>query len=126
MAPNPRPAGQPTPEALARLRSAVSETRAQTQAREIATPSRSAGGEKRGFGINSLINRMTGAGSEEAPAPHTADRRASEASPPQRPLRPQMAATTPNPTPRVRPENPVVSDDQDRVEIPAFLRRQAN
>lgn len=126
VAPKPRPAGQPTPEALARLRSAVSETRAQTQARDIATPSRSAGGEKRGFGINSLINRMTGAGSEEAPAPHTADRRASEASPPQRPLRPQMAATTPNPTPRVRPENPVVSDDQDRVEIPAFLRRQAN
>ena len=126
VAPKPRPAGQPTPEALARLRSAVSETRAQTQARDIATPSRSAGGEKRGFGINSLINRMTGAGSEEAPAPHTADRRASEASPPQRPLRPQVAATTPNPTPRVRPENPVVSDDQDRVEIPAFLRRQAN
>ena len=126
VAPKPRPAGQPTPEALARLRSAVSETRAQTQARDIATPSRAAGGEKRGFGINSLINRMTGAGSEEAPAPHTADRRASEASPPQRPLRPQVAATTPNPTPRVRPENPVVSDDQDRVEIPAFLRRQAN
>ena len=126
VAPKPRPAGQPTPEALARLRSAVSETRAQTQARDIATPSRAAGGEKRGFGINSLINRMTGAGSEEAPAPHTADRRASETSPPQRPLRPQVAATTPNPTPRVRPENPVASDDQDRVEIPAFLRRQAN
>ena len=126
VAPKPRPAGQPTPEALARLRSAVSETRAQTQARDIATPSRSAGGERRGFGINSLINRMTGAGSDEAPAAQTAEVRAADPSTPPRPPRPQIASSASNPTPRVRPENPVASDDQDRVEIPAFLRRQAN
>ena len=87
---------------------------------------RAAGGERRGFGINSLINRMTGAGSEEAPSVRTADPRASEATRPPRPLRAQVAATTPNPASRVRPEHSAEGDDHDRVEIPAFLRRQAN
>ena len=93
VAPKARPAGQPSPEALARLRSAVSETRAQTQASDISTPSRAAGGEKRGFGINSLINRMTGQqGAEEAPAarqaPRPADPRVAEPTPAPRPVRP--------------------------------------
>ncbi|MFT5060575.1 MAG: cell division protein FtsZ [Polaromonas sp.] len=131
VAPKGRPAGQPSAEALARLRSAVSETRAQTQAHDISTPSRSAGGEKRGFGINSLINRMTGQqGQEEAPAARQparpADPRAADPAAVARPVRPQVAVSTPNPAPRVRPEAPLASDDQDRVEIPAFLRRQAN
>ena len=127
VAPKGRPAGQPSAEALARLRSAVSETRAQTQASDISTPSRAAGGEKRGFGINSLINRMTGQqGQEEAPAVRPTDPRAMEPAPAPRPVRPQVAVSTPNPAPRVRPEASLASDDQDRVEIPAFLRRQAN
>ena len=127
IAPKGRPAGQPSAEALARLRSAVSETRAQTQASDISTPSRAAGGEKRGFGINSLINRMTGQqGHEEAPAARPTDPRAMEPAPAPRPVRPQVAVSTPNPAPRVRPEASLASDDQDRVEIPAFLRRQAN
>ncbi len=127
VAPRPRPAGQPSDEALARLRSAISETRQQTAARE--TPPRAAGGEKRGFGINSLINRMTGQQGEDAAAPRSAarptDPRTADAPPAPRPVRPQVAATTP--TPRPRPEPPRhTDDDQDRVEIPAFLRRQAN
>jgi len=127
VAPKGRPAGQPSAEALARLRSAVSETRAQTQASDISTPSRAAGGEKRGFGINSLINRMTGQqGHEEAPAARPTDPRAMEPATAPRPVRPQVAVSTPNPAPRVRPEASLASDDQDRVEIPAFLRRQAN
>ena len=58
--------------------------------------------EKPRFGINSLINRMTGHAEEvAAPAPQ--------------PLREQPQA------------NPVQADaDNEKIEIPAFLRRQAN
>ncbi len=121
IAPRPRPAGTPSPEALARLRTAISETRADTVARETSANGR-AGGEKRGFGINSLINRMTGS-TDETEA-HRATSSAPQASVShQRPIRPAVATaqamTRQDPAPQPEPE-------QDRVEIPAFLRRQAN
>jgi cell division protein FtsZ len=58
--------------------------------------------EKRGFGINSLINRMTGTAAE----PQQSARRA-----------PDVTALR---------DEADVDPDQERIEIPAFLRRQAN
>ncbi len=126
VAPRPRPAGTPSAEALARLRSAISETRAETVSRESPTAGRSAGGEKRGFGINSLINRMTGTpaeaeGAERAQAPTPAPA-------PMAPPQPRQARpVAPAPQALARQEPVQQADpEQDRVEIPAFLRRQAN
>ena len=70
--------------------------------------------DKPRFGINSLINRMTGEGKHHAqPAPQAAPQ-----APRQQPaFRGQEAARQPEPTP---------DPEQERIEIPAFLRRQAN
>lgn len=70
--------------------------------------------QKRGFGINSLINRMTGS-AEDGAAP--VERR-----------QPTMAAApAPAPMPQHHAADDGVMDpDQERIEIPAFLRRQAN
>jgi cell division protein FtsZ len=60
--------------------------------------------ERPRFGINNLINRMSGAQGGER--------------------QPQMARQQPNVT---RPEPQAeLSEEQERIEIPAFLRRQAN
>jgi cell division protein FtsZ len=86
---------------MARLQAAVSRA---PHAQEAAAPS-VAEGDKPRFGINSLINRMTGsaaAGEQAAPRQQ----------PQVTPLREEPAAD--------------VDPDQERIEIPAFLRRQAN
>ena len=59
------------------------------------------------FGINSLINRMTGHGTETE-----------QADPRQVRQQPTVQAT------QARPESR--DDEEDQIEIPAFLRRQAN
>jgi cell division protein FtsZ len=64
------------------------------------------------FGINNLINRMTGHG-EEAPRRWRGARRASRA-------RRRRATSRPD------EDDGSVDPDQERIEIPAFLRRQAN
>ena len=117
VAPRPRPAGQPSPEALARLQAAVNKTpAAQPQARPQPTAQRpmaqapvqqprGAAAEKPRFGIGSLINRMAGHAAEpaaERPAPRQ---------------QPQVSSYD---------DEPELSADQERIEIPAFLRRQAN
>ncbi|MES2915842.1 MAG: cell division protein FtsZ [Pseudomonadota bacterium] len=112
VAPRPRVAGQPSPEALARLQAAVSRPgSAQTKfARPtpVAAPAPAApaaAAPKPRFGIGSLINRMAGhleAGGPAAPA-----------------------ARTQPPVTSYDDEHDMGSD-QDRIEIPAFLRRQAN
>ncbi len=112
VAPKPRQAGVPDPAMMERLRKAASMTRAQAEERDPVRPTAPAQAEKRGFGgINSLIGRMTGQSAEPQPAPTA------------RPVRPAAAAQ-----PRLRPEAPAPRDEHedDRVEIPAFLRRQAN
>ncbi|OCX66048.1 cell division protein FtsZ [Thioclava sp. SK-1] len=127
VAPRPRQPGQPSPEALARLQAAVSKQPAghhprQPMAAERAPQQQPAAGghqEKPRFGINSLINRMTGHQEGQA---HAAPQQA-------QPVHQQRTAAAPQPRPA--PPAPESYDDeqdpdQDRIEIPAFLRRQAN
>ena len=108
----PRPVaaapGTPTPEALARLQAAVakvpdnSHQPAQPAAPRPAAP---APADKARFGIGTLINRMSGHGHEEAAAPKPAFRR-----------QPPMQAF----------EEEEMGAEDEKIEIPAFLRRQAN
>jgi cell division protein FtsZ len=101
-------AGTPTPEAMQRLRAAVGRTPAQDprvqEQHEVVEETHA---EKPRFGINSLIGRMTGAGEEGAQ------------SAPQR-HQPQVAHSA-------APQTQAQADpEQEKIEIPAFLRRQAN
>ncbi len=113
VAPRPRAPGTPSPEALARLQAAVSRAPGQRGAVPDAAPAPQAApvADRARFGINSLINRMTG-----HPAP-AADRTA-----------PAMRAPA-QPQPRLQAgyeDEPAPDGEQERIEIPAFLRRQAN
>ncbi len=116
VAPRPRAPGTPSPEALARLQAAVSRSPAQPgqrpaaaaaqPARQPAAPVAKPAEQRPRFGIGSLINRMAGGGHNEA-----AERPA--------PSRQQPPVTAYD-------DEPELSADQERIEIPAFLRRQAN
>ncbi|WP_446720131.1 cell division protein FtsZ [Loktanella sp. S4079] len=101
----PRAPGTPSPEALARLQAAVNRTpkQADQQPQQAAAPAMDEA-EKPRFGINSLINRMTGAQAEAAAQ--------------------QPARAQPQVTPLHQEADP--NEDHERIEIPAFLRRQAN
>ena len=107
VAPRAPAPGTPSPEALRRLQAAVSKVpeAGQPQQRQTISAQRPAAEpEKPRFGINSLIGRMTGHGQAQAPA---ADHR----------LQPQ---------PRSQSHAAETDPDQEKIEIPAFLRRQAN
>jgi cell division protein FtsZ len=105
VAPRRPAAGTPTPQMIERLKAAVDKAPAAAPApRPMAQKPQPE--ERARFGINSLINRMTGHGSEAQGHPAQAVRQ-----------QPSMAA----PEPEAHEE-----EDQDRIEIPAFLRRQAN
>ena len=106
VAPRAAAPGTPSPEALARLQAAVNrvpnaDARPTQAAPAAAAPTEA---DKPRFGINSLINRMTGAQAEGAS---------------QQPARTQPQVTS------IRQETEQ-GDDQEKIEIPAFLRRQAN
>ena len=94
-------AGTPTPEAMARLQAAVEAAPRPLPTRAVdPVPTQAAPQEKPRFGINSLIGRMTG-----------------HSDAPQQRVQPPVQAT----------DAPSEQDsDQERIEIPAFLRRQAN
>ena len=104
VAPKPRAPGKPSPEAMARLQAAVTKAPKprmdpQQTAPQVPQPEKTAR-----FGINSLINRMTGHASE-----------------------PSHREETPRQQPRLAPNGDSDSDpEQERIDIPAFLRRQAN
>ncbi len=101
----PRAPGTPSPDAMRRLQAAVSKVPDSSPAprRQPMSAQRPLGEpEKPRFGINALINRMTG--HAQAPA---ADHR----------LQPQ---------PRPQSHAAETDPDQEKIEIPAFLRRQAN
>ncbi|MEL7100185.1 MAG: cell division protein FtsZ [Pseudomonadota bacterium] len=104
VAPRAPAPGTPSPEALDRLRAAAQKA--------APAPQQAPTAEKPRFGINSLIGRMTGQG--EAPSPQQPAR----AQPPVQAPAPQSSAA-PAPKPAQDPE-------AERIEIPAFLRRQAN
>ncbi|MDP2738869.1 MAG: cell division protein FtsZ, partial [Pseudorhodobacter sp.] len=114
IAPRPRAPGTPSPEALARLQAAVSKTpaaraQAQQQSPRAAAPApepapRAA--DRSRFGIGSLINRMAG-----HPEPQV-----QRSAPAARSLPPVTSYD----------DEPELSADLERIEIPAFLRRQAN
>ncbi|RMD49792.1 MAG: cell division protein FtsZ [Alphaproteobacteria bacterium] len=99
----PQP-GTPSPETLERLRRAAQKTGSvpdpRTESRERGSGGRSRGS---GFSVGSLINRMTGAGRAER----------------------ETARREPTP-PQVEDEPARPDPEAERIEIPAFLRRQAN
>ena len=113
VAPRAPAPGTPSPEALARLRAATQRASGGGAAPQQPEVAAEAGAEKPRFGINSLINRMTGAGDAPAGAPQQPAPRQ------QPPVQTARAAPAPQPTDATDP-------DQERIEIPAFLRRQAN
>ena len=120
VAPRPRAAGTPSPEALARLQAAVSKAPATAGQSPRATapqmpaaqrgafqaPTAKPPAERPRFGIGNLINRMAGGLTEAA----------TERAQPSRQQPPVTAYD----------DEPELSADQERMEIPAFLRRQAN
>ena len=114
MAPKPRQAGAPSAEALQRLRDAVEKTPAKnrplpaTMTRPALPAAKPA--ERPRFGIGSLINRMSSGGGD-APTLGSSLGRA----------QPPVSAA-----PSGYDDEQDLSGDHERIEIPAFLRRQAN
>ena len=109
-APEPvRAPGTPSPEALARLRAAAAKSVPSDYQRPVSQAVSGHQEERPRFGINSLINRMTGQGDTGHP-------NAARQQPPVQSLSDAPAAV---PQDKQDP-------DQERIEIPAFLRRQAN
>ncbi len=124
IAPRAPTPGTPSPEAMARLRAAAQRaTPAErpTAAEPAPAPQPQAAApapvqaERPRFGINSLINRMTGSEGEAQPRAAAPSQPARQQPPVQR----QQSAAAPQPRQEADPE-------QERIEIPAFLRRQAN
>ncbi|MHA6344506.1 cell division protein FtsZ [Roseivivax sp. CAU 1761] len=114
-APEPQPApraapGTPSPEALARLQAAAGRARGEAPQAAARAPAPASETERPRFGINSLINRMTGHAEASGGGQAAAARR-------------QPVVKTHRPDPVV---NEDAERDEDRIEIPAFLRRQAN
>jgi len=106
VAPKAPAPGTPSEDAMARLRTAVQNTGvARTPEQVEEEPAES---ERPRFGIGSLINRMSG-GSESTPKTQPS-------------VRSQPAMSAPTPT----AEESERSHEQEKIEIPAFLRRQAN
>ncbi|MGR3563823.1 MAG: cell division protein FtsZ [Heliomarina sp.] len=118
VAPRAPAPGTPSPEALQRLQAAAA---AQRPASDQQAPQRTpdlnervaAAAERKGFGINSLINRMTGHAGD---TPQQPERNI-------KPVRQQPSMNTRETAARAEQEP---DNDQERIEIPAFLRRQAN
>ena len=109
VAPKAPAPGTPSPEALARLKAAVQKAPAarQSAAPVAAEPAQQGEHDQRPrFGINSLINRMTG---------HAAEMQ-------------ERAVQSVRQQPPVQSyeEEAEADPEQERIEIPAFLRRQAN
>jgi cell division protein FtsZ len=101
VAPKAPAPGTPSPEAVQRLQAAVQRAPGarQSEAQPAAQPQEN----RPRFGINSLINRMTGHHAEPAQEPRQ-----------QPPVQGQSY------------QEPAADPEHERVEIPAFLRRQAN
>ncbi|MFW2588265.1 cell division protein FtsZ [Sagittula sp. SSi028] len=113
VAPRKPTPGEATPAAMDRMKAAAARTRdTHGQAPGAAADAAAhQGEEKPRFSVNSLIGRMTGQGGGEQ-----------QAQPAQQPRRqPPVQGQRPAPAPA-----PEAEPEDDRIEIPAFLRRQAN
>ncbi|MFY0310290.1 cell division protein FtsZ [Leisingera sp. D0M16] len=123
VAPKAPAPGTPSPQALERLQAAaqrVQQPQAQ-QPRPVAPAApapqqqqQQPEGQRR-FGLNSLIHRMTG----------TAETPAAKQKPQAVRQQPAMQAPAPSAQPQ-QAQAQQADPDQERIEIPAFLRRQAN
>ena len=102
VAPRAPAVGTPSPDAMARLQAAAALRKGAQQPAAPAARAPAADADKPRFGINSLINRMTGHAGEQQAEART---------------QPQVTALH---------EEPAADPEQERIEIPAFLRRQAN
>ncbi|WP_170608069.1 cell division protein FtsZ [Ruegeria arenilitoris] len=113
VAPRAQEPGTPSPAAMQRLQAAVQKVPTgaprfnSTRAQEAVAPEQPQPEERSRFGFNRLIDRMTG---------HASDT-------PAQPARQQPAIRASDAT---APAQEAADPDQDRIEIPAFLRRQAN
>ncbi len=107
--------GVPSPETMERLQRAVHKTSDRGQPRRAPQPvapqhpTASREGDKGAsrFGIGSLISRMAGHGGEQPPQQQPMARRSA-------------------PLSSYYEEEPAPAESEERIEIPAFLRRQAN
>ena len=114
VAPRPPAPGTPSPEAIARLHAAVrhqpeaatAAPQPQPQPQPQAEPRAAA---RRRSGISSIIGRMTGQVSDTPAAPQTLREQ------------PPVTGSAAAPGPAESPD-----PERERIEIPAFLRRQAN
>jgi cell division protein FtsZ len=113
VAPSARAPGAPSPEAIARLQAALSKGQqpargpvAQAQPARNAAPAAKPAESRPRFGIGGLISRMAGGGQSEPQERASAGR-----------AQPPVTAYD---------DEQEHSSDNDRIEIPAFLRRQAN
>ena len=117
VAPRAPAPGTPSPEAIVRLQQAAQRHQAQAAAAQQPAPqpqqTAEEAQEQRRFGLNSLINRMTGQQPAEQPAAQPRATRVQPSMQPVQAAQPQQAPQT-------------YDEDQERIEIPAFLRRQAN
>ncbi|MDE4303388.1 cell division protein FtsZ [Phaeobacter gallaeciensis] len=128
VAPKAPAPGTPSPEAIVRLQAAAQRAQPQQaapqpapqpQQRPAATAPQQQQApapqqEQRRFGLNSLIHRMTGSAAEGGEAKPQPVRQQ-----PQAPQHAPQQSAAPQPQQQADP-------DQERIEIPAFLRRQAN
>ncbi|WP_300550285.1 cell division protein FtsZ [Roseovarius sp.] len=116
VAPRAPAPGTPSQEAMQRLQAAVSKAPSQPQQRRpqpVEQQQQPAAEERPRFGINSLINRMTGHGSPEAERQPQQSARPVRHQPPMQSAQPQQAPAR-------------MQEEDEQIEIPAFLRRQAN
>ena len=127
VAPKAPAPGTPSADAIVRLQQAAARAQGQQrpmtqqapqqvapQQRPVAAQQEEPQSEQRRFGLNSLIHRMTGSAAEAQGAKPQPVRQ-------QPPVQQQAVAPQPQPAPQQQAE-----EEQDRIEIPAFLRRQAN
>ena len=109
-----QPMAQPAPQQQARVQTSAAQQPQQRPAAGSASQEAEPQSEQRRFGLNSLIHRMTGSAAE------------TQAAKPQ-PVRQQPPVQQPAAAPQAQPVQQQATDaEQDRIEIPAFLRRQAN
>jgi len=117
VAPKAPAPGTPSPETMIRLRNAAAKI-ADAAHRSIPVQepvAAQSGARKPGFGIGSLIGRMTGQGADVPAERSTMSRR----------QQPPVSQGEPAAPPQAKP-GPEAEEGQERIEIPAFLRRQAN